>query len=198
MGHSVYAVNGSRSQLCFDRRFHPNVRTKAVINTQRLRAFLLRQVNGAATLKHAETLLQTATGQKHATNNATDNEQISSNILNSSAAHTGKDDSENNHTDDQTHPLYLELTATTEELLIYETEKTDDAFQTSIKAWRRMLQGWGVSRPDTVVIAERLKVNWGGRGKQAPHADVIYNAKEVKEVLFKDPRLHSYTWMWRD
>ena len=179
------ASTGTASPLCFNRRFHHDVMTKAVINVDRLRPFLQSQADGAATMKHVQILLRYASGS-----------------VNGGAA---RGDRFNNITNHVAPVDVTSVTATTEELLLYETEKTEAALAISTKAWQRILQGWGIGMvppgaagDPSARIAKRLKPGWGSRSKPAPHANVIYNHREVKEALFSDPRLQKYTWMWRD
>lgn len=96
--------------------------------------------------------------------------------------------------------LYDSTLIYTEDLLLYETDSSAAAFDTSVESWLQVLDKWRIprSRETRAAVVRVLEIDRGTRRSVPAHKDAIFNHEEVKEAFSTDKELEPYRWMWRD
>lgn len=79
----------------------------------------------------------------------------------------------------------------TEDLVLFEHDASVEALQRSTAAWQSVLASWRAPSSPHVINQVFAKFGIGKRARPAPHADVIYNPKDVQ------PHLGKYACLWR-
>ena len=79
----------------------------------------------------------------------------------------------------------------TEDLLLFEHDASVEAVQRSTAAWQSVLASWRAPPSPHVINQVFASFGIGKRARPAPHAEVIYNPKDVP------PHLGKYTYLWR-
>ena len=79
----------------------------------------------------------------------------------------------------------------TEDLVLFEHDASVRALQRSTAAWQSVLASWRAPSSPHVINQVFAKFGIGKRARPAPHADVIYDPKDVQ------PHLGKYACLWR-